>query len=84
MQMGRRLLKDLAIPLESLNHKYFNDATSLIDKKGELYFSASVKDVDKALKQLYGQNEISLQQLSATFRRGDLIEKLNNMDITNE
>ena len=84
MQMGRRLLKDLAIPLESLNHKHFNDATSLIDKKGELYFSASVKDVDKALKQLYGQNEISLQQLSATFRRGDLIEKLNNMDITNE
>jgi hypothetical protein len=43
-----------------------------------------VKDVDKALKQLYGQNEISLQQLSATFRRGDLIEKLSNMDITNE
>jgi hypothetical protein len=33
---------------------------------------------------IVGQNEISLQQLSATFRRGDLIEKLSNMDITTD
>jgi len=84
MQMGRRLLKDLAIEVEALNHQRFDDAKRLIEEKGESYFSASVKDVDKALKQLYGQNEVSLQQLSATFRRGDLIEKLLNMDLADE
>lgn len=84
MQMGRHILKDLAIEVETLDHQSFADAKHLIDEKGESYFSASVKDVDKALKELYGQNEVSLQQLSATFRRGDLIEKLLNMDLTDE
>lgn len=32
------------------------------------------------LKMLYGDSDVSLQQLSATFRRGDLIEKLEHLD----
>jgi len=59
-------------------HRHFKDAKDLVDKKGESYFSLSVNHVDDALKQLYGGNEISLQQLSATFRRGDFIAKLLN------
>jgi hypothetical protein len=35
--------------------------------------------VQTALTQLYGQREVSLQQLSATFRRGDLLEFLVGM-----
>jgi hypothetical protein len=33
------------------------------------------------LKSLYGQPQISVQQLSATFRRGDLIEKLKQVEV---
>jgi len=77
MQMGRRLLKDLGLKqLDELTHRNFESARQLIDAKGEDYFRRSVEDVNRALKGLYGDREISVQQLSATFRRGDLIERL--------
>jgi hypothetical protein len=76
MQMGRRLLKDLQVELKGLDHRNFASAKSLIEKNGESYFTESVKDVAKALGSLYGQQEVSLQQLSATFRRGDMIGSL--------
>lgn len=76
MQMGRRLLKDLTQPLEGLDHLSFPAAQKLIDDRGEDYFRASVGDVEQALRDLYGDPKVSLQQLSATFRRGDLIDRL--------
>lgn len=76
MQMGRRLLKDLNTGLDGLNHQNFAQAKSLIEHQGESYFTAAIKDVESALSGLYGTQEISLQQLSATFRRGDLISRL--------
>lgn len=82
MQMGRRLLRDLSINLAGLNHQNFTKAASLIEQNGSNYFHHSLQDVEKALKELYGDSEISLQQLSATFRRGDLIQKLLEMDIS--
>lgn len=76
MQMGQRLLRDMNLSAEQMTHRSFQDAGQLIDQNGDAYFNASVQDVQQALYQLYGKREISLQQLSATFRRGDLIEKL--------
>ncbi|MCX8017753.1 MAG: AIPR family protein [Rhodocyclaceae bacterium] len=83
MQMGRRLLKDLKLgSLGDLTHRNFKTAKELIDNKGEDYFRQSVADVDTALKGLYsGEQEISVQQLSATFRRGDLIQRLLNIAV---
>ncbi len=77
MQMGRRLLRDLGdIPLARFDHRCFEQARALIETRGEGYFNAAVQDVQGALTDLYGAREISLQQLSATFRRGDLIDRL--------
>ena len=81
MQMGRRLLSAMNVPLKDLNHQNFQDAQQIIEEKGKDYFNASVQDVQQALRELYGEQEISLQQLAATFRRGDLIEKLQNLEI---
>lgn len=81
MQMGRRLLKDLAIGLSGLDHRKFAEAKRLVEEHGERYFQASSRDIDTALKALYGNQEISVQQLSATFRRGDLIEKLKQVEV---
>lgn len=81
MQMGRRLLRDLGVDLHGLTHQKFDDAQQLIDTKGGEYFQESLADVTDALKQLYGEREVSLQQLSATFRRGDLIQNLLGMDL---
>jgi hypothetical protein len=81
MQMGRRLLSSMGINLNELNHRYFEEAHCLIQEKGENLFSAAVQDVQFALNSLYGGQAVSLQQLSATFRRGDLIEKLQAIAI---
>lgn len=76
MQMGRRLLRDLGVSLAGLDHRNFAQAVNLVEQNGIAYFNKSLPDVKSALESLYGNVEISLQQLSATFRRGDLIQKL--------
>jgi hypothetical protein len=86
MQMGRHLLKDLNVPLNSLDHRNFNQAQSLIKQQGEHYFATAVKDIEYALNELYGTKakDVSLQQLSATFRRGDLLSQLASIEILSE
>jgi hypothetical protein len=81
MQMGRRLLKELAIQLAALDHKVFPKAHALIQARGEAYFSGAVCDIEQALAALYGKKKLSPQQLSATFRRGDLIEWLAALEV---
>lgn len=82
MQMGRRLLNDLgATQPADLSHRTFAAARGLVEAQGERYFTESVKDVQRAISELYGHNEVSLQQLSATFRRGDLIQTLQGMNL---
>jgi hypothetical protein len=80
MQMGRRLLAELNGSLEKLSHHTFKTAQLLIEQQGEAYFNAAVQDLQRALQQLYGQQDLSLQQLAATFRRGDLISILQTDD----
>lgn len=80
MQMGKRLLKALDIKLNGLDHRNFAQARQWIEEQGEAVFVVSRQDIDTALKALYGNQEISVQQLSATFRRGDLIGKLDQIE----
>lgn len=81
MQMGKRLLKALDIKLNGLDHRNFAQARQWIEEQGEAVFVVSRQDIDTALKALYGNQEISVQQLSATFRRGDLIGKLDQVEV---
>jgi len=81
MRMGQRMLHELGKSLDALNHQTFDAAKKLVEEKGEDYFRASVADVELALKDLYGQKEVSTLQLSATFRRGDLIQKLRELPL---
>lgn len=81
MQMGKRLVGDLGIKAAELSHKNFSAAKELVENRGNAYFAAASRDVESALYSLYGGNEVSLQQLSATFRRGDLIETLQKQDL---
>ena len=76
MQMGRKLLSDMSIEIGDISHQNFHSAQHLIEQNGDAYFNAAVQDIQQALQDLYGGQEISLQQLSATFRRGDLIGRL--------
>ena len=75
MRMGQHLLQDLKVSLAGLNHQTFSQAKALIDQNGEQYFLTATKDIERALNSFYVEAP-SMQQLSATFRRGDLIERL--------
>jgi AIPR protein len=80
MQMGRRLLSEMKLQIQDIDHRTFQEVHQRIDRNGEVYFNTSIQDIQQALKKLYGEQQISLQQLSATFRRGDLIEQLQSME----
>ena len=81
MQMGKYLLKDLGTDVEGLTHQTYIAAKNLHDQNGEYYFQQGMADVGDALKALYGGSDVSLQRQSATFRRGDLIDTLNEMKL---
>lgn len=81
MQMAVRLStdKDLGENFARLNHRNFAEVESSLTQNMERYFNMAVEDIDEALGRLYGATylqNISLQQLSATFRRADLISML--------
>jgi hypothetical protein len=80
MQMGRRLLAVLNLTnVEEISLLNFKTAYELAEANGNRFYSESLGDIQNALSDLYGGQDVSLQQLSATFRRGDLIERLSGM-----
>ena len=81
MRMGQRLLHAVGQPLAKLHHAHFPAARKLIEEHGEAWFHAATHDVQQALAELYGERDISTLQLSATFRRGDLIQRLKALPL---
>lgn len=70
--------------LKSLAFVYLcvqNDLSASAQEHGAAYFAAARQDIKTALQALYGQRDISLQQPSATFRRGDLIQQLKQIKV---
>ncbi|QEY24652.1 AIPR family protein [Neisseria animalis] len=81
MQMAKKLVtqKELA-SFKDIDHRNFQQVKDMLDANIDAYFDQAVQDIDTALKDLYNpsyESQVSLQQLSATFRRADLIELLN-------
>ena len=76
MLVGRELLHDQGIVLKDVSHRNFAELLERLQNNEANYHDRAVENVTEALKACYGDREISLQQLSATFRRGDLLEML--------
>ena len=76
MLVGDKLLNDLGIPLEQLTHTSYQQAFERLKENFDNYQTQAQQQITAALKQLYGDRAVSLQQLSATFRRGDLLQFL--------
>lgn len=86
MLTGRYLLQDMGIKLARLNHKNFGCAETLIRDNISSYLSRAETAISEALDQLLpntGQEQ-TLQRLSATFRRADLVEMLLNRESRTE
>jgi hypothetical protein len=65
--------------VDGISHLNFKDARDLMAANGDQYYCESLSDIRQALSDLSGGQEVSLQQLSATFRRGDLLERLDRI-----
>ncbi len=76
MLIGRKLLDDFGLSLENVSHINFKEIKQKFEEDKRDYYEHSLEETNKALDKLYGNQEISLQRLSATFRRGDLLEYL--------
>ena len=76
MLMGRFLMEDMGIALDRLDHRSFEQARLLIDQRGDRYLSRAERLIDEALGLLLGSRPRTLQRLSATFRRADLVDLL--------
>lgn len=76
MLMGQYLLRDLGLSLERLDHRSFEPARQLVEANGEKYFDLAMQALKESLSALYGGQSVSLLRLSATFRRGDLLQYL--------
>jgi len=76
MLVGQLLLNAQNIHLAQVSHRNFNDLTQLLEINSTNYHQKACERITQALGKCYGDRVISLQQLSATFRRGDLLEML--------
>ena len=76
MLVGRDLLHDQGVGFKEVSHRNFPELLKRLQDNKADYHARAVEKVDDALNVCYGKRDISLQQLSATFRRGDLLEML--------
>jgi hypothetical protein len=76
MLIGDALLRQHQIDLNVLNHRNFGSIYDEFAANYDAYYQNAIQDITNALEACYGKRKISLQQLSATFRRGDLLEIL--------
>ena len=77
MLIGRKLLKDKKISLDRVSHRNIQGLLQMLKDNQAQYHAYALQSLETALKACYGDRNISLQQLSATFRRGDLLEMLD-------
>jgi hypothetical protein len=76
MLLARQLLADQQIAVHDISHRNFQKLLEGFQDNKDGYYQEAISRIEQALKLFYGQRDISLQQLSATFRRGDLLEML--------
>ena len=77
MMIGREMLRDLSLTVEGVSHRSFAQLRDALIADGDRYYALAMDAVARALQACYGDREVSLQQLAATFRRGDLLEMLD-------
>ena len=77
MLIGRKLLKDKGIPFDQVSHRNVPELLQEFEDNQAQYHADAIQSLENALEACYGDRNVSLQQLSATFRRGDLLEMLD-------
>jgi hypothetical protein len=77
MLIGRNLLQNQKIAYKDISHRNIKTLLDAFEAQQVEQHQQATAEIKKALLACYGDRPISLQQLSATFRRGDLLEMLS-------
>ena len=75
--IGRELLRGQYLTVEDVSHDNFAELQEVLDRDEDRYYARALEGLGAALQACYGNRDVSLQQLAATFRRGDLLEMLD-------
>jgi hypothetical protein len=76
MMIGKYLLEELNITVGELNHNNFALVKKTLDERLDAYFTRAEEEIEEVISPLFGENDRSLQKLSATFRRADILSDL--------
>lgn len=76
MLMGCYLLEDMQIGIDGLDHRNFDRARELVEQESSGYLARAEDGISEALTPLFSNRKRTLQRLSATFRRADLVDML--------
>lgn len=78
MLVGQQLLRELNTEVKNLTHKNFDIARDTFEKEKDMLYERANQELIRALNELYkeGYERVELRRLSATFRRGDLLQVL--------
>ena len=83
MEMGRLLLHTAKLEQSSVDHRSFQTLLDLFEKNRDHFFYEACYRIAAGIKVLgLSIRDASLQRLSATFRRADLLDVLNQNDLT--
>jgi len=74
MLIGFFLLIETHLKLDEITHINYPGMADIFEKQKGQYYSRALQLLSKAVQNLYGNRPVSLQQLAATFRRGDLLD----------
>jgi len=77
MVLGQVILSATKIRASEISHRNFSVLKVRLDEHFDEDYTNAIALVERAIEHCYGAREISLQQLTATFRRGDLLEMLD-------
>ena len=80
MLMGSFLLDEMGIRLDRLDHRNFGEVRELVEQRSDDYLLRAETRIGAALEPLFSNRKRTLQRLSATFRRADLVEVLEGND----
>ena len=78
MLVGRYVLEDMGVTLRQLDHRNFIEAKEWLERQAEHYLRRAEEEIGVALDPLFDNRRRprTLQRLSATFRRADLVDML--------
>ncbi|MBI5141566.1 MAG: AIPR family protein [Nitrospirae bacterium] len=77
MVMGLLLNDENNQKITDISHKSYHGLVAKFETDKSRLYQLAIKALTNALKNLYGDRPVSLQQLSATFRRGDLLNYIS-------